>query len=273
MKKNLIKIIFIASFLPYLFAIVIGIISAFLGISFFSDKIYGLNALMLGLYFAFYSLIFIVPIVPFCLLFQICYILRKKIKRFKNIKLGNYVKVCCLIGIFLGLVLFGYSRSYELKKFIEKASAKQMINDAEEKIGYNKSDIMVSGIFNMPDYKYNHILIDYDKVEVGMLVNSGVDQFWKVKLQKISKDSLEYKHIINDYFLQADIPLNYPGKKLLSFYEEEIDIHRTIAFLLIFDDETIYFADNLKEKDTGYTRFSGLQWSEFFVGENIKFKN
>ena len=105
-----------------------------------------------------------------------------------------------------------------------------------------------------------------------MLLNTSIDEFWKIKLEKTTKNSSTYQHIINDYFMQADVPLNYPGKRLISFYENENLIHRTIAFLLIYEDGTIYFADNIKEKDTGFTRFTGLQWSEFFVGENIKFK-
>lgn len=71
--------------------------------------------------------------------------------------------------------------------------------------------------------------------------------------------------------MQAEIPLSYPGKKLLTFYETESNNHRTIAMLLIQQDGTIYFADNIKEKDTGYTRYTGLNSSEFFVGENIRF--
>lgn len=99
----------------------------------------------------------------------------------------------------------------------------------------------------------------------------GYDEFWKVKLQETTKDSYEYKHIVNDYFLQAEITLSTPGKKLITFYEEESLIHRTIAMLLIYEDGRIYFTDNIKEKDTGFTRFTGLQSSEFFAGENIKF--
>lgn len=44
----------------------------------------------------------------------------------------------------------------------------------------------------------------------------GYDEFWKVKLTKTSSNSTEYKHIINDYVVQADITLN-SLKKIITF--------------------------------------------------------
>jgi len=99
----------------------------------------------------------------------------------------------------------------------------------------------------------------------------GYDEFWKVKLQETTKNSYEYNHIIKDYFMQADIPLGFPGKKLLTFYETESNVHRTIAMLLINEDGKIYFADNIKDKDTGFTRYTGLSDSRFFVEKNVKY--
>lgn len=271
MKNKIPKILFIVSFLPYLLILLFGIISTFSGITFLFNTIYGFDAFIVSIFFIIYNFFFFIPIIPICLIYQICYLLKNKIKKFKNIKLKKYIKTCLIIGLLLILALMTYSYSFEIEQFIEKNYAKQMISNSEEQIGFNKKDIIVSGIFDMPEYKYSHILIDYDKVEVGMLLNASIDEFWKVKLEKINKDSSTYKHIVNDYFMQADVPLGSPGKRLISFYEDETLMHRTIAFLLIFEDGTIYGIDNIKEKDTGFTRFTGLHWSEFFVGENIKF--
>lgn len=268
MKNKVIKIIFIASFLPYVLLLICGIMVAFSG----STIMHNFEGLVMYIFFLFYIFFpFSFPIILACLIFQICYILRKTVKPFKNIQPKKYTKICCIVGCLLIAGLFVYYHLFSIKKIIEKANAKQMINNAEEKIGFDKSHILVGGIFNMPEYRYNHVLIDYDKIEIGMLLNASLEEFWKVKLKKTSLDSLEYQHIVNDYFMQADIPLNSPGKRLISFYEEESLMHRTIAFLLIYEDGTIYFADNIKEKDTGFTRYTGLQWSEFFVGENKKF--
>lgn len=271
MKKKIPKIIFIISFLPYLFILLYGIFHAFAGVSFFNSTGYGFEAFIITIFFMLYIFTLEIPIIPICVIFEVCYIFRKKINIFKNVGSKKYIRICCIVGVLLVLSLVVYSHSFEIGRVIEKANAKQMVNKADEKIGFNKNDIMVSGIFDMPEYKYSHILIDYDNMEVGMLLNASIDEFWKIKLEEITKDSSTYQHIINDYYMQADIPLNSPGKRLISFYEEKSLMHRTIAFLLIYEDGTIYFADNIKEKDTGFTRFTGLHWSDFFVGENVKF--
>ena len=269
MKNKLPKIIFVVSFLPYLLVFIYGVICAFTGVSFFFSTSYGFSAFLIGGLSALYFLTLIIPIIPVSLIFQICYLFRNK---FKSIKTKKYIKICAITGCLLIGTIMIFSHSFEIGRIIEKENAKQMIKNAEEKIGFNENDIKVDGIFNIPEYRYSHVLIDYDNVEVGMLLNADIDEFWKVKLKKTTKDSAQYQHIINDYYMQADIPLSYPGRRLISFYEDKSLMHRTIAFLLIYTDDTIYFADNIKEKDTGYTRFTGLHWSKFFVGENIKFK-
>lgn len=269
MKNKLTKIIFIISFLPYLLILGYGAICMFTGVSFFFSTSYGFEAFIIGILPALYFSTLVVPIVPVCAIYQICYLLRKK---FKKTQIKKYIKICVITGcIIIGTIMI-FSHSFEIGRIIEKENAKQMIKNAEEKIGFNENDIKVDGIFNIPEYRYSHVLIDYDNVEVGMLLNADRDEFWKVKLKKTTKDSVEYQHIINDYYMQADIPLSYPGRRLISFYEDKSLMHRTIAFLLIYTDGTIYFADNIKEKDTGYTRFTGLHWSKFFVGENVKYK-
>lgn len=271
MKQKMPKILFILSFIPYLLILIIGIKCAFNGITFIFNKVYGWEGFVLGVFSMLITFTLYIPIIPICLIFQIFYIFRKKIKIFKNVNIKKYIKACLIIGISLIVGLIVCSNSFEISRYFEKQNAKKMISNAEEKIGFNKNDIVVDGIFNMSEFQYSHILIDYDKVEIGMLINGDINEFWKVKLKKTSKDSEEYKHIINDYFMQADVPLNYPGKRLISFYNSKDYIHRTIAFLLIYEDGTIYFVDNIKENNA--PRFTGLQWSEFFVGESVKYND
>ena len=271
MKSKIPNILFIISFVPYLLVLIYGIVGAFTGVSFVFNTVYGFDAFIIRSLSILYSML-VVPIIPVCLLFQVCYILKNKIKKYKNINSKKVIKICLIIGsILIGFVVT-YFHTFEIEKYLEKVNAKQMIKNAEEKIGFNKNNVIIGGIFDIPEFEYNHILIDYDKKEIGMLLNTSIDEFWKIKLEKTTKNSSTYQHIINDYFMQVDVPLNYPGERLISFYENENLIHRTIAFLLIYKDGTIYVADNIKEKDTGFTKFTGLQWSEFFVGKNIKFK-
>ena len=82
---------------------------------------------------------------------------------------------------------------------------------------------------------------------------------------------IEYKHIVNTYYMQADIPLDTPGKQLISFYDDKENMHRTVALLLIYQDGSIYYAVNIKEVNKNYGRYTGLNFSRYFVGENIKY--
>lgn len=272
MKSKVVKTLFIISFLPYLLVLIYGIIRSFLGFPFLFTVIYGFDAFVFSIVYVLYTFT-IIPVIPICLIFQVCYILKNKVKRFKNINTKKYIKVCGIIALILLSLLVINSYSYQIEKFIEKISAKQMVNNAEEKISFDENNIILDGIFDMPEYKYNHILIDYDKKEVGILLFASGDEFWKVKLQKVTKANSTYQHIINDYLMQADIPLNYPGKRLISFCEDEEHEHITIAFLLIYEDGTNYIADNIKEKGSRFNgRFTGLNASKFSIGENEKFK-
>lgn len=271
MKNKVIKIIFILSFLPYILILISGISVAFSGVSIFSNTVYGINAFLIYISLIFSNFKIMIPIVFVCFFYQICYIFRKKIKFFKKMSAKKYIGSCCIIGGILLFILIVFFYSFELEKLGEKLSAKQMIKKADEEIGFNKGSITPYGIFDLDDYKNDHIFIDYDKKEIGILMGVGaIDEFWKVKLQKTTKDSEEYQHIANDYFMQADIPLSFPGKRLVSFYEAENCEHRTIAFLLLYEDGSVYFADNITEPDSDFSRYTGLN-CEYFVGEDVKF--
>ena len=239
--------------------------------SFFNSRIYGFEAFYISVLFMLYALTMVVPIIPICLIFQICYILRRKINKFKNVGSKKYVCICCVVGAVLVLSLLVFTHSFEIDRFFEKESAKQMVDKAEEKIAFSENTIIYGGIFDMPEFTYNHILIDYDNMEVGMLLHSGYDEFWKVQLEKTTEDSSVYQHIINDYFMQADIPLNAPGKRLISFYEGESLKHRTIAFMLICEDGTIYCVDDIKEN--GYKVYFSvmLAFKSSFTSSKLRF--
>ena len=271
MKIKLSKAIFIASFLPYLLVLIYGIIGAFQGISLFYNNVYGVAGFLYTILFVLCRFTLEIPIIPILIIYQICYLIRNKVKKIKEIDFNKFVVICIVVGLAVIIPLFISYHSFEIDQSFEKSDAKKMSKNAEEKISYNENKTYYSGIFGMKEYTHDHIFIDYDKNEVGILCKAGYDEFWKVKLNKTSKNSYEYKHIINDYIMQANIPLNNPGKQLISFYENKNKMNCTIAFLLIYQDGIIYYADNIKEKDTGYTRYTGLDSSKYFVGKNIKY--
>ncbi len=268
MKKKIPKILFILSLIPYFLILIIGIISSFIGVSFFGE-VYGLGAFFLSIYSMIINFTMI-PILPICLLYQIFYIMRKRIKYFKNINIKKYIKVSIVIGVTIIIILVTHTFSSEIKTYFLKKKAENMIENSEEKIPYNKNEVYLDGIFDIPEIRYDHILVDYDKLEIGVIINNYLDEFWKVKLKKIKKNSKEYEHIVNDYFVQAEISLNSKGKKLISFYEGEYKCY-TIAFLLIYEDGTIYYADNILEDN--FPRFTGLCFSEYSVSEGVKYSN
>ena len=271
MKRKIPKILLIISFLPYIATIIYGLYRAFVGFPVFSgDRVYGLGGFIGGL-LEFLCILAIPTLI--CLIYQICYFMRNKIKRLKNVKLKIYIIVCLIIGGILTTILLIFFYSFEIKQFIEKQNAIQMIKNAEEKIAFNKHYTNIGGIFNIKGYEHNHILIDYDKCEVGMLLRPDYDEFWKVKLKKTTKDNTEYKHIINNYYIQTDIPLKAPGKRLITFYEDRSLIHTTIAILLITEDDTVYIADNIKDNKTNFTRYTGLNTSDYFIGYDIKYND
>lgn len=261
MKNKVIKILFKISFLPYILILLYGLGSAFWGMSFFFNTCYGFEAFALTVLFCLYFFTLMIPIIPVCLIFQIFYILKHRVKKFQTINTKKFFKIGLIIVCIVVIPLLISTYSFQIESFFQKISAKNMSKNADEKIAYNKNNYLYDGIFNMPEYIHDHILIDYDKKEIGILMYSGYDEFWKVKLTKTSSDSTEYKHIINDYIVQAEISLNYPGKKLIAFSLNQNITHITIAFLLIYEDGTMYLVDNVKE-DGQYTGLDLLKYEK-----------
>ena len=81
--KNRTKIMFLCSFIPCLFVLLLGMYGAFFGARFFGETLsYGLDGFFIGIFFAFYYYIFNFPIIPICLVFQIsCIIIKLKNKK------------------------------------------------------------------------------------------------------------------------------------------------------------------------------------------------
>lgn len=78
--RNNSKTMFICSFIPYLFALLIPIYSAFSGIGFIGETFYGYDGFRLGFIMIFLSYIISFPIIPICLIFQIRYIIKNSKK-------------------------------------------------------------------------------------------------------------------------------------------------------------------------------------------------
>ena len=108
MKNKVLKVLFIISFLPALLILILGIYSIFHGsYTFFGNRLYGLDGFLdVILWVGFVLCTCVIPVLPICLFFQICYILKKTVKKFKDISSKKYVTICSIIGCILFIIWF-----------------------------------------------------------------------------------------------------------------------------------------------------------------------
>ncbi|MBP0964916.1 MAG: hypothetical protein J5999_06445 [Oscillospiraceae bacterium] len=261
-KQKAAKIILIISFVPYGLVLLSGIFGAIFGVGFFFDTVYGLDGFLIGILGAGMSMIYI-PIIPACLIYQIVYLIRSKVEFLKKIPFKKFAPVAGGIALVIIGVILVNSFEYEISAAIQKNAAKRMLKNAEEKIEYDMAEYDLDGIFGFKDCIHDCILVDYDKNEVGLLYSAGYDEYWSVRLAPTDGKTVESME--RKYILQAEIPLNSPGKRLLTFSENPSNSHRTIAMVMEMSDGSVLYADNICEPDTGYTRYSGLNSSIFRI--------
>ncbi|MCI7351348.1 MAG: hypothetical protein MSH60_11460 [Ruminococcus sp.] len=264
-KQKAAKVILIISFIPYGLVILSGIIGAVFGVDFCFDTDYGWDGFLIGALGACISMIDI-PILPACLIYQIIYLIRSKIGVIKKIPFKKILPVAGGIAlVIIGVILFDNFK-YEIGAAVEKNAAKKMLENAEEKIEYNVAEYNLDGIFGFKDCIHDCILVDYDKNEVGLLYSAGLDEYWSVRL--VPTDSKTVRNIESKYILQAEIPLDLPGKRLLTFSENPSNSHRTIAMVMEMSDGSVLYVDEIRESDTGYVRYSGLNSSVFRIRDD-----
>lgn len=265
MKSKVAKIIFLISFLPWLLVLICGIWGAIFGVGFLFSTCYGWEGFLLGVLGALLGMT-MVPVLPVCLVYEICYIVRNKIPAAGKIPVKKFF---IGVGVLCAVVATGVSAyvfRFELGRMWQSVSAKSMIKKAEEQISFNEHDTFADGILGIKACTTDTIFVDYDKCRVGLLLGS-VDEFWKVTLKNTTKESEVVGHLEKDYYVQAKIPLSAPGSVLYSFYSEPDCMHQTVALLMELENGELYYADEITEPDIDRNRFSGLHWSRFFVGE------
>ena len=268
MKNKVAKILFLISFLPWIFVPINGILGAIFGVGFFFNTCYGWDGFLLGVLGALLGMT-LIPILPVCLVYEICYIVRNKVPAAKKVSAKKfYITVGTVCGVVAVAVLLHVFR-YEIEKVYETISAKSMIKNAEEQISFNENDISADGILGIEELTTDTVFVDYDKMRVGFLLGS-VDEFWWVKLEKTTAESEVLTRLYEEYYVQAKIRLSAPGKVLYTFSVDEDSRHRTVALLLEASDGTIYYTDEIKEYNTDRDRFTGLHWSRFSVKEGMR---
>ncbi len=259
-KQKAAKIILIISFVPYGLVLLSGIHGAIFGAGFFFDTVYGLDGFFIGILGAGLSMMLIIPV---CIIYQIIYLIRSKVGAIKKIPFKKFAPVAGGIALVIIGVILVNSFDYEISAAIQKNAAKNMLKNAEEKIEYDMAEYNLDGIFGFKDCIHDCILVDYDKNEVGLLYSAGFDEYWSVRLAPTDSETVESME--RKYIPQAEIPLNSPGKRLLTYAENPSNGHRTIAMVMEMSDGSVLYADNICEPDTGYTRYSGLNSSIFRI--------
>lgn len=300
MKTRASKIVFALTFLPIAFCVVVGIISAVGGIRtggwLSTTKIYGFKAFIEGLVWTVFYLCYY-PVIPGCIVIQIACLLRNnddmravKLKKYIPITAVAVVVVCGSILLFEEGSPIMYALSdirYRKTEENTKNAAVSMYEDADEIILYRSEkpepirDVDGRIVYDPSDRKpffdivgctANCILIDQDAWEVGFIYDSFRDEFWKQKLAPTTENSPELQHIREDYFVQAVIPLNTAGKRLVTFSVKGNGTNKTIAMILETEDG-IYFADEVRESDTGFPQCNMLNLSDFNLGEYVKYSD
>lgn len=288
MKTKASKIVFALTFLPIAFCVVVGIISAVEGMR--TDGLFsGLEWFVVG--FVWYIFLMCeTPIIPACVVIQIACLLRIN-EDIRKIRLRKYIPItaAAVVAVCGGILLYVNRSSilYDIRSRKEKNAAVSMyanadeiilyrsekpepIRDVDGRIVYDPSDR--KPLFDIEGCTANCILIDKDAWEVGFIYDSYKDNFWKQKLVQTTENSPELQHIREDYFVQAIIPLNTVGKRLVTFSVKGNGTNKTIAMILETEDG-IYFADEVRESDTGFPQCNMLDWSDFNLGNYVKYSD
>ena len=75
------NMMFMCTFIPLLFTLLVGLLCVFGGASLMGKPIYGIDGFKLGVAGCLYTYVLIIPIFPICLIFQIGYLISKKAKK------------------------------------------------------------------------------------------------------------------------------------------------------------------------------------------------
>ena len=209
MKGKVAKVLFILSFIPWALVPLCGIFGAIFGVGFFFSTAYGWEGFLLGALAALLGMI-MVPVLPVCLVYEICYILRNKVPVVNKVPAKKfYITVGVVCTVMAAGILLHVFR-YEIERAYQKIAAKSMVKKAEEQIPFNENDVFLHGILGIEEFTTDTVFVDYDKMQVGFLLGS-VAEFWKVKLKETTWDSAEVSRLKNDYYVQAKMRLSAPA--------------------------------------------------------------
>lgn len=268
-KEKLPRVLLYISFVPYALLFLYALFCSVEGFTFLFSTSYGLEAfldalLIMGLFFC------IIPVLPVCLIYQIFYLCRNRLKKMgfpRNISFKRFAVVLGIIVAVWGLLVFIDANSYTFKEMGYKIKVRAMVRRADTAVTYDYAKIACGGLLGLEDYKSSTIFIDYDTHMVGFLVYGDLEEYYDVKLKKQAEGEDIGGKFNEKYAIQAEIPLEGPGFYLWTWSEDASLKHRTCALLLQMEDGTRYYSENFREPDTGFSVYTGLNYSHYYSGE------
>lgn len=269
MKGNKSKIIFILSFLPLSIAVFCGLVASVIGIDFFG-KVYGIEAFAFVFVVVIACMTIFVPVFPIAIIYQIIYIVNKFWGPFtKQQKKKAFIFSFGMLAFAL-VVFFCITYSYEIRDYFRKASAKEMVRNAEVSIAYDNGSYASGGIYGIDGYDQPHILIDYDKNEIGFLSGYCMDEFYKFPLTKTEYTDSMIPYIQNNLTLQTIIPLPDQSGTIFTYSIKEDNVYDddlTQGVIILKNDGTVYYNTHLIDEKNTINNHLYLRYSEFAINK------
>lgn len=270
MKKNkAAKIILIISFAPIPVCVLWSVIA--MANEFFSsfNVIHSLECFFAVAAYLFYNL-WVVGVIPVCIVVQIACIIWIS-GASEDISAKKYVPITggialTVLGVML-LSLYGPDiRKHAVTKREQKA-AELMYSNAEEKLIIN-DELVSEGIY-VKECVYDTLLIDYDSMKIGFLIEVYLPEYSEAELLPVTEDDPALQAVREEHFVQAIIPLSSPEKRLITFSPKDGLSNRTCAALLETEGG-LFFAENIVDRNN-FNVYSCIYRTDWFVGKKIKY--
>ena len=272
------KLLFFLSFAPAVFLLMTAEMSIFTGSTWFFSKEYGFDAFISTLMLGGLAMCYI-PILPACLIYQVVYVLLFKVPKglpddahaqdnadkttvqqepsipVPTSRLSNKTKSIIAVSLFAVMVIAILVKLFmpKIKTSIEEHKAQRMYENAEVRLDYNKTHQYPSGILGIEEQTCPCVLIDYDKMRIGLLVSDdpGYNDYIEFELTKTDKEAADR---LNDkYIVQTQTTLP-DGGKFTAFRNDNDHGWYTKALMLEKSDGSIYINDDLGIGDGALTQ-------------------
>ncbi len=271
------KLLFILSFVPAGLLLMAAVMSIFTGSTWFFSKEYGFDAFISTLMLGGLAMCYI-PILPACLIYQAVYLLLFRMPKglpndahaqenadettaqdaqsipVPTSRLSNKTKSIIAVSLFAVMVIVVLGKLFmpKIKKSIEEHKAQRMYENAEVRLDYNKTYQYLSGILGIEEQTCPCVLIDYDKMRIGLLVSDdpGYNDYIEYDLTAADKEAADR---LNDkYIVQTQTTLP-DGGKFTAFRNDNDRVMYTKALMLEKSDGSIYINDDLGTGDGALT--------------------